>query len=215
MDSTLRLSIPIETIEIMPLSNEGYIKAVSTLVELYKPEKDNGVRSFMMKELLEYGTALEKSSDKDSELNFILGQAFSLKGDHEKARLYFDRTLYFYPLSAYYIHEIASYYASSGNIEMAMGYIRKFDPYIEKYRGPNNPRGIFVYKIRDLEADLQFAKGNRADALKIAQKNLQDAMDNIYTISSARSRSFISREVFLKILNEKVLLYQNNKFNLN
>ena len=204
-----------DAIEIMPLSNEGYIKAIATLIQLYEAEKDDKVRNLMMKELSEYGTALEKSSDKDSELNFILGQAFSLKGNHEKARLYFDRALYFYPLSAYYIHEIASYYASFGNIEMAMGYIRKFDPYIEKYRGPNNPRGIFVYKIRDLESDLQFAKGNRADALRIAQKNLQEANDNIYTITSARSRSFISREVLLKILNEKVLFYQNNKSNLN
>lgn len=202
-----------DAIEIMPLSNEGCIKAVSTLVQLYSAEKDDKVRNLMMKELWEYMATLEKSSDRDSELNFILGQAYRHKRDHEKARIYFDLTLYYYPSSAYYIYEIARYYADIGKDEVAIGYIRVFDPLIERYRGSSNPRGIFVYKIRDLESSLQFTRGNRADALQIAQKNLQDARDGIYSITSMRSRSFTSREALLKTLEEKVFYISNNKSN--
>ena len=87
--------------------------------------------------------------------------------------------------------------------------IRSFDPFIEKYRGPHNPRGIFVYKIRDLEADLQNKNGNRIDALRIAQKNYQDAKDNVYVITSSKSRDYRVRDNFLKYLELKRDIHHN------
>jgi O-antigen ligase len=197
-----------DAIETMPLSNEGYIKAMATLVQIYQLEGSEKVRPLMMKELSEYITTSEKQKDRDSELYFILGQAYSLKGEQEKTRFYFDRALYYYPSSARYVYEIASYYASRGKDDEAMKYIRSFDPYIEKHRGPHNPRGIFVYKIRDLEADFHYKNGNKAQSLHIAQKNLQDAKDNVYVITSSKSRDFVLREQFIKYLMAKVSLYQ-------
>jgi tetratricopeptide (TPR) repeat protein len=166
-----------------------------------------------MKELSEYITTSEKQKDRDSELYFILGQAYSLKGEQEKTRFYFDQALNYYPSSARYVYEIANYYASRGKADEAMKYIRSFDPYIEKHRGPHNPRGIFVYKIRDLEADLQYKNGNSTEAVNIVQKNLQDAKNNIYVITSAKSRNFVARDQFVEYLKQKADLYGSNVAN--
>ena len=197
-----------DAIEIMPLSNEGYIKALATLVQIYQLEGSEKVRPLMMKELSEYITTSEKQKDRDSELYFILGQAYSLKGEQEKIRFYFDRALYYYPSSARYVYEITSYYASRGKDDEAMKYIRSFDPYIEKHRGRHNPRGIFVYKIRDLEADLRHKNGEKLEALRIAQNNLENAQKGTYVITSAKSsHNFISRDQFVEYLRQKAELY--------
>jgi tetratricopeptide (TPR) repeat protein len=196
-----------EAIETMPLSNEGYIKAMATLAQIYQLEGSEKVRPLMMKELSEYITTSEKQKDRDSELYFTLGQAYSLKGEQEKTRFYFDRALYYYPSSARYAYEIASYYASRGKDDEAMKYIRSFDPYIEKHRGPHNPRGIFVYKIRDLEADLRHKNGEKLEALRIAQNNLENARKGTYVITSAKSHNFISRDQFVEYLKQKAELY--------
>jgi O-antigen ligase len=196
-----------DAIETMPLSNESYIKAISTLVQIYQLEGSEKVRPLMMKELSEYITTSEKKKDRDSELYLILGQAYSLQEDNERARLYFDRALSYYPSSARYVYEIASYYVSRGKADEAMKYIRSFDPYIEKHRGRHNPRGIFVYKIRDLEADFQYKNGDRVEALQIARRNLEDARNNVYVISSARARNFVARDQFVEYLRQKAELY--------
>ena len=198
-----------DAIELMPLSNEGYIKAVSTLVQLYGAEKDDKVRSLMMKELSECVAILEKNSDKDSEVNYILGQAHNIKGDHQKAHLYFDSALYCYPSSAYYIYEIASHYASIEKNYLAMQYIRMFDPFIEKYKGPFNPRGIFVYKIRDLEAYLHHKNGDNVRAFDISRKNNINAKNGVYVITNTKARNFISRDKLLVYLQQKEDFYRS------
>ena len=195
-----------DAIETMPLSNEGYIKALATLVQIYQLEGSEKVRPLMMKELSEYITTSEKQKDRDSELYFILGQAYSLKGEQEKTRFYFDRALYYYPSSARYVYEIANYYASRGKDDEAMKYIRSFDPYIEKHRGRHNPRGIFVYKIRDLEADLRHKNGDKLEALRIAEK-IWRMRKGTYVITSAKSHNFISRDQFVEYLRQKAELY--------
>jgi O-antigen ligase len=198
-----------DAIEIIPFSNEGYIKAASTLVQLYSAEKDNKIRSLMMKELSEYTATLEKSSDRDSELNFILGQAYSRKGDHDKARLYFDRALYYYPLSAYYIYEIGNYYYSSGMLDKAQALVDSFKIHAEKYRSSNDPRSFMIYKIHDLEATILYQKGNLTSALEIAKNNYNDAKNSVYVITSVRAKEYITREKLLSHLSERVKFFES------
>jgi O-antigen ligase len=198
-----------DAIEIMPFSNEGYMKTAYTLVQLFSAEKDDKLRSLMMKELSEYLTTLEKSSDRDSELYFILGQAYSRKGDHERARLYFDRALYYYPLSAYYIFEIASYCYLRGRLDDAQKLIDVFRPYGEKYRSSNDPRGFMIYKIHDLEATIQYQKRNLARALQIAKNNYNDAEKGVYVITSVRAKEYVTREKLLGNLSERVKFFES------
>jgi len=199
-----------EAIDDMPLSTEGYIKAINVLISMYNLDANKNQRTLIMKELTEYVQAMERKNDKDSELYLTMGKAYALIGINEKIHAYLSRALFYYPSSGYYIYEIASYYAAKDNIDVALGYVRLFDPYIVKYRGPHNPRGIFVYKIRDLEADLLYKQGDATESLRLARQNLEDAQNNIYIITSARSRSYISSKSFLEYLQKRVRFYENS-----
>jgi tetratricopeptide (TPR) repeat protein len=152
---------------------------------------------------------MELRQDRNSELCLTLGKGYVIIGNLEKAEGYLKRALYLYPSSGYYVFEIASYYVAKNDFDAALGYIRSFDRYIDKYRGPYNPRGIFVYKIRDLEADLQYKKGHSTEAFKLAQTNLQDARNGVYVITSAKSRDFTGRDQFLEYLKRRADLYRS------
>jgi hypothetical protein len=91
-----------------------------------------------------------------------------------------------------------------------MKYIRSFDPYIEKHRGPHNPRGIYVYKIRDLEAEINYKQGKLTQALQLAKRNFHDAQAGIYQIASARSQDYVSKDLYLQYLEKKIVLYEKN-----
>jgi O-antigen ligase len=198
-----------DAIETMPLSTEGFTRALSVLLQIYPYESRQKTKVEMVKEMKGYLSVLECKGDKDSEVYFILGRGYALMGDTKKTDKYFSLALDYYPSSGYYVREIAGYYASKTNYEKAMEVIRSFDPYIDKYKGPHNPRGIFVYKIRDLEADLLYKKGGVSESLQIARQNLEDAQNNVYTITSTRSRSYTSSKSFLEYLREKVRFYEN------
>ena len=213
-DSFLEEGLPLkalysyrDAISVMPLSTEGFTKALSVLLQIYPVENKQDIKEAMAKEMTEYMNLLEYSKDKDSEIYLILGKSHALMKNEKKADKYFSLALDYYPSSGRYIHEIASYYASHENYDKAMQVIRLFDPFIEKHRGPHNPRGIFVYKIRDLEADLQYKNGDSAQALKIAQQNHHDAENNTYVINSSRTRTFTSRDQFAKYLKQKADFY--------
>ena len=75
--------------------------------------------------------------------------------------------------------------------------------------GHYNPRGISVYKIRDLEADLEYNIGNKAAAKRIVSQNFHDARNNVYVITSGRSRGFVERGKYVKYLEERVQFYEN------
>jgi tetratricopeptide (TPR) repeat protein len=197
----------------MPFSTEGFTRALSVLLQIYPSEAKQQTKEAMTKEIKEYINVLEGRGDKDSEVYLVLGKSYALMGDTGKADKYFSFALDYYPSSGYYVHEIASYYAENGNDQTAMAVIRSFDPFIEKYRGPHNPRGIFVYQIRDLEAEINHSRGNRIEALRIAQRNLLDANEGVYVITIARSRQFITSDSFIQNLKKKVERYENNHKN--
>ena len=88
-----------------------------------------------------------------------------------------------------------------------MQVIRSFDPFIEKHRGPHNPRGVFVYKIRDLEADVQYKNGASIEAFRIAHQNYQDAKKATYVIASSKTHTYMARDQLMEYLKQKELLY--------
>jgi tetratricopeptide (TPR) repeat protein len=197
-----------DAIETMPLSTEGFTRALSVLLQIYPAEAKQQTKEAMSKEIMEYMSVLEGMGDKDSEVYLVLGKSYALMGDTGKADKYFSLALDYYPSSGYYVHEIASYYARTANYVKAMEVIRSFDPFIEKHRGPHNPRGTVVYLLRDLEAEINYGQGNIIEALRIAQKNLQDAKNGVYVTTSAKSRYFASRDSLVKGLKKKVEKYK-------
>lgn len=198
-----------DTNDLMPLSSEGFTRALSVLLQIYPIEIKQQTKETMAKEMKEYMSILEGRGDKDSEIFFVLGKTHALMGDTGKTDKYFRLVLDYYPSSGYYVYEIANYYASLANYELAMKVVRSFDPFVEKYRGPLNPRGIFVYRIRDLEADLEYNIGNKTAAKRIVSQNFHDARNNVYVITSGRSRGYVERGKYVKYLEERVQFYEN------
>ena len=133
-------------------------------------------------------------------------KAHALIGDNVKAEKYFHLALDYYPSSGHYVYEIASYYAILARRRSAMKYIRSFDPYIEKHRGPHNPRGIFVYKIETLKpkSTITLEIGQRAQ--RIAQKT-SDAKKNVYVITSAQIKAVQHKGILLYKTWRKKLRY--------
>jgi hypothetical protein len=195
--------------DLMSLSSEGFTRALTVLLQIYPIEIKQQTKAAMAKEMKGYISVLEGRGDKDSENFFVLGKTHALMGDKIKADKYFRLTLDYYPSSGYYVYEISRYYANNGSGEAAMKVIRSFDPFLEKFRGPQNPRGIFVYRIRDLEADLEYNIGNKTAAKRIVSQNFHDAVNNVYVISSGRSRGFVERGKYVKYLEDRVKFYEN------
>jgi O-antigen ligase len=210
------LSIPAlysyrEAMDSMPLSSEAYVKASAVLIQLSNTETNENTKKAMIHELTEYVRMLEHRRDRNSERYFSLGASYAFLGDRNKADFYFRRAMLYYPSSPRYTYEIVGYYFAVGDYEAAMAYLNDFDPYVPKFRTPHNPRGIYLYRIRDLEVSIEYQRGNRVGALKLARANLKDAQDGVYVITSARSRSFVEREAFLKYLQQRVTLFEGRQ----
>lgn len=197
-----------DAISTMPLSTDGFTKALSVLLQIYSAADKQQTKKAMLSEIKEYMSVLESKRDKDSEVYLTLGKSHAFLGDKQKTDKYFSLALDYYPSSGRYIHEIASHYASQENYNKAMQVIRAFDPFIEKHRGPHNPRGIFVYKIRDLESDLFYKNRDIVKAFKIAYKNDEDAKHDVYLMTSAKARSFTRVDQFRAYLTKKAAMYR-------
>jgi len=199
-----------DAILIMPLSTEGSTKALSVLLQIHPAADKQQTKKAMHSEIKEYMGFLESRRDKDSEVYLTLGKSHALLGDKEKTDKYFSLALDYYPSSAYYVHEIAQFYANKKDFHAAMQIVRSFDPFIEKHRGQHNPRGNLVYLIRDIEAEINYEQGNKVEALKIAKMNVDDAKNSVFVTSSARSRHFTTGDSLIESLKKKVDRYENN-----
>jgi O-antigen ligase/tetratricopeptide (TPR) repeat protein len=195
-------------IEEMPFENEGYIRATAILIKSYQNQKDEDGRGKMKVGISHYLKRMEKKRDRDSEVYFMLGKGYGLLGDQEKADRYFSMALACYPSSPYYTFEAAEYYFTHNRKQKAGQLIRSFDPYIDLFRTPHNPRGLWVYKLRDLEAALAFDRGDTARALTIVRTNYEDAKNGVFVITSGRSRSFVEREDYMSYLAARVKYYE-------
>jgi len=195
---------------IMPLSTEGFTKALSVLLQIYPASDKQETKKAMLSEIKEYISVLESRKDKDSEVYLTLGKSHALLGGKEKADKYFSLALDFYPSSAYYAHEIARFYANKKDFHAAMRVVRSFDPFIEKHRGQHNPRGNLVYLIRDIEAEINYEQGNKVEALKIAKMNADDAKNSVFVTSSAKSRHFTTKDSLIDGLKRKVEKYEKS-----
>lgn len=197
-----------EGITLLPFDGEGYIRTVNTLIALHQRAADRNSKENTEIELKKYLGKMVTIGDKDSELFYTMGKGYLIIGERQKAVDYFSKALSYYPSSAYHIYEIASYYVSIDELTHAERLIRSFDPYIEMYRTPHNPRGLFVYKIRDLDAVVAYKSGNTQRAYDIANTNYADALKSAFVITSVKSRQFVSKEVVLKYLEERVNFYE-------
>jgi len=194
----------------MPLDNEGRIKAINVLNNVCLYEKDAGRKEAFKRMLRGNLMMVERSSDIDSELFLVTGNAYALLGERKKAEEYLLKAHEYYPSSAYYIFQITNYYLSAGDLQKALYWTHSVDPYLNKYMTSRNPNGLYVYKIRDLQADIQYRSGNKEKALAVAKENMKNAAEERFLITSAKAREFVKKDDLMKYLQEKIRSYEGN-----
>ncbi|MBA4390027.1 MAG: hypothetical protein C0399_03720 [Syntrophus sp. (in: bacteria)] len=193
-----------DAIEKMPLNNEGYIKATGALVALFNTDKDMAGKEATKTMLSSHLRKMEGTKDNDSELFYTIGIGYGALGNNERAEYYLNKALFYLPSSSYYVLGLAEYYFNLGDYRKVKRTIKSFAPYINNYETLRNPNGFFVYKMKDLEVEMEFRAGNTSNALALARDNLKDAERERFVISSARARGLVRKEFVLNHLQERV-----------
>jgi hypothetical protein len=198
----------LDAIHDMPIDNEGYIRMANCIKKLYEREDNYKKREEIKNNLIIYLKLMEKKRDKDSELYYIIGMSYALLGETKKAEDYLLKGMLYYPSSPYHIYKIAMFYTKNNELQRAKIWSHAIDPYLNKYMTSRNPKGFYVYKIRDLEADIEYEQGNTVDALSIARANLLDAKEEKYVISSVKLGENSSKLLMVNYLKKKLEYYE-------
>jgi O-antigen ligase len=188
----------------MPLNNEGYIRATGTLISLASNDNDVAGKEQTKIILLDHLRKMEKLKDKDSELYCTIGMGYGILGNKQKVDYYLTKALSYLPSSSYYVLCLAEYYFNLGDYEKARQTIRSFAPYTGNYEIAHNPNGFYLYKMRDLEAEIALREGDTRNALALARENLQDAERERFVITSVRARGQVKKEILVDNLRKRV-----------
>ena len=195
-------------INAMKADNNGYIKIANILKKLYERESISRKKEELNNSLVAYLEIIENKRDKDSELYFVSGLSYWAIGDTKKAEDCLLKAISFYPSSSYYIYETVKFYFKNNEIQKAKVWSSAINPYLDKYMTSANPKGFYVYKIRDLEAEMEYRQGNATGALILAETNLRDAETGRYIISNIKTGENISVQSFLDYLKIRVKFFK-------
>jgi O-antigen ligase len=197
-----------EAAESMPLNNNGHIGMVSILVKSGLVAQNVQGREGIMDAIVKYLPGIEGNSDKDSEVFFLLGSAYSLLGKEGKAERYFEEAMNYHPSSGYYMYETANFYLLHGKTEKASTLIKRMETYADRHTG-SDMHGLYVYKMRDLQSAIEYTSGNTENALKLARRNLQDAENEKGITENIHAREYVTKEAFTRYFRSKVDFYES------
>jgi O-antigen ligase/tetratricopeptide (TPR) repeat protein len=193
----------------MPLYGEPYLRLATILLKGFEKERDPAKKEEFKKALCTMSKTLEKRQEKDSEMMLLTGLCLDACGQPGKAEDHFLRAIEYYPSSAYYMFEAAVFYLRKGDTDRARAMIRRADPWAARYETTGNLNGFYVYRLSDLEADIEFARGNLKGAREIARANLGDAERERFPITHVKAREYVEKQDFIRHLRQKVFLYES------
>jgi tetratricopeptide (TPR) repeat protein len=198
-----------DAIQSMPLNNDGYPRVIAILMKSYSNEKDPHTKNKILTAIESYLRDVKQRTHSDAELYLVQGVGDALRGEGPGACRHMMTAISLYPASAYYVFEAASCYARLGDLDEALAVAERIRPYVTNFKTSGNPQGLFVYRIRDLEADIEYRRGNLEKALTLGRKNLASGRSEEYTIRNSKARQFVSKETLIRYLMQKVQLYED------
>jgi O-antigen ligase len=193
-----------EALKRMPLNNMAYIKASQAMGVLYSHAKDDEKKKLFESDLLHYLSKMEGIKDRNAELFSALGTGYAKLGHRKKADLYLNRAVSYLPSSSFFVLTLANYYFDLGEYQKAVGAIHSFAPYVANYEMSRDPNGLFVYKMRDLEVEMELRKGNNEKALNLARQNLADAESERFVIRSMQAVQLVESKPVVEHLRKRV-----------
>jgi O-antigen ligase len=197
-----------EAVDSMPLNNNGYVGIMSILIKSYSMEQNLHERERMRDMIIKYLSKIDSNPDKDSELFFISGSAHSLLGEGEEAERYLGEAMRYHPSSGYYMYETANFYFLHGNTEKADLLVKRMEKYSDRHVG-SDMHGLYVYKMRDLQSNIEYLNGHKENALRLARRNLDDAENEKGITENIRAREYVMKESFIKYFRDKVEFYES------
>ncbi len=197
-----------EAARLMPLGNEPTTRIVGLIARRMDIEKEATDRERLGNIMDYYLKRIMEKRDRDAEMLFVSALAYRSRGDMAKAQEFVSKALALYPSSAYYASESADWYVRSGDFDRAQRVIDGLEPYVENIRNSGNPGGLYVYRLRDLQAEIAHRKGDEKLALAIAEKNLASANSEEFMITAAKARQLVRKEWLLHYLAERVAFYK-------
>jgi len=197
-----------ESINAMPLNNYGYTGITNVLLRSYRIEQSEYEKKKIKDIIIQFLPHIEQNPDKYSELYFIAGRVNSMLGNIEKAEHYFNMALQFHPSSGFYMYETAAFYFLNGNIEKANILIKQMKTYADRHTG-SEMHGLYVYKMRDLESNIEYLNANTQNAIALARRNLKDAENDMNLTGNILAREYIVKEYYIKYLKDRVDFYES------
>ncbi|MCX7698886.1 MAG: O-antigen ligase family protein [Candidatus Goldbacteria bacterium] len=193
-----------EAINEMPLDNEGYIGIVSILRRQYQIETNIKEKTYIENLIIHKLKLMEKRPGIDSQIYFVTGLCYETLGIDIKAEEYLLKALSYFPSSALYLSEIIRFYLIRNEFDKASLWIQSAEKYFERYRVSKNPVGFYVFKIKDMQAQIEFIKGNKINALSILKDNLHDILADKYLIFNIKTGLNISKIQLIKYFEERL-----------
>jgi O-antigen ligase/tetratricopeptide (TPR) repeat protein len=201
-----------DSINAMPSNDYGYIGIINVLLRSYKIEQSEYEKKKIKDIIIQFLPKIEQNKDKHSELYFIAGTVNSMLGDIKKAEAYFNKALQYHPSSGFYMYETAVFYFLNGNIEKAKALIRLMRTYADRHTG-SEMHGLYVYKMRDLESNIEYLSGNVQNAVELARRNFEDAEKDMDETGNILAREYIVKEYFIKYLKDRVDFFESKLLN--
>jgi O-antigen ligase len=196
---------------IMPIDNEGYIRLMTILTRIQLSELDSNNRDLLSRKLAIQRQRMER--DRDSELYFISALGDKMLGNDVQALHLIREAIALYPSSPYYLIYAVTWYLEKSELSEALALVRSFDPFVDNIKQWGNPYGLYIYRLRDLEAEIELQKGEIQNAISIAKSNLESAKRNEFVISSYKTREFVSKEQLLQYLSTRLSYYESQEGN--
>ena len=193
---------------LMPWNAEGALRATAALTGAYLSGGGKEAGNVIGEKLTMSLDGINAKRTRNSEAFLISARGYVALGKTGEADNAFRAALSLYPTSAYYVSEFLDFSISTNQLDQAERLVRTFAPLKPKYVGPYNTRGLYVYRIQDLEATLAYKRGDRQRALEIARNNLQDAKENKYVITSARARQFVERKSLIEYMQQRIISFE-------
>jgi O-antigen ligase len=193
-----------DAVEKMSLNDEGFIRALTTLLTQYNSENAAARKEEKKVIISDYLTRMESKRDRNPELFYTTGTGYATLRNNNKAGGYLNEALFYCPSSSYYVLGLAEYYFNLGDNDKAIKTINSFTPYMGNYENAHNPNGYYVYKMRDLAVEIALKDGNVSSALVAARENLRDAERERFVIRSIQARELAKKEIVVDYLRRRV-----------
>jgi putative inorganic carbon (hco3(-)) transporter len=198
----------VQAAALMPIDNEPRIRYMTLLTGGKIVDRSEQERQTITEALEDKWNRISLRRDKDSEAFFLNALGNKILGRDAVAVKYMNEAMELYPSSTYYASQAADWLVSAGHYGEADAVIQRLEPFLANIRTWGNPYGLYVYRLRELSADIEFEKGNVEKAVALGEQNLKSARNEEFIITSYKAREFVRKESLVGHLVQKLAIYR-------